>query len=232
MIVRHSPPFFNGEAAPTVAARISVQQSATTGNLGQSVSYTVTVRRSHSGDPAPTGQVQLLDVQSTPLSDIVDLVNGSATIVLPWNSAGTQFLIPVYGGDSNYGLSYGSGVQTIINPGHPAVALGTTAANVNAQSQTTFTVLVSDPIANPNVQSPGAEQGMVEFWDSLDGHAPQLLETRPLTVGNGNSSTTVLPVHLPVGHNQITAKFLGTPDWTPAVSNTVVVNVNGSPSGN
>jgi hypothetical protein len=224
--------FFNVVAAPSVAARITLQQSANTVNLGQSVSYTINVRRVHNSDPAPTGQVQLLDVQSSPLSDIVDLVNGSATIVLPWTSAGTQFLIPVYGGDGNYALSYGNGVQTIINPGHPAIALGSTATNVSTQSQTTFTVLVSDPITNPNVQSPGAENGLVEFWDAVDGHAPQLLQTRPLTIGNGNSSTTVLPITLPVGHNQITAKFLGTPDWTPAVSNTVTVNVNSSPVGN
>src|SRR6476469_4236080 len=85
--------FFNVVPAPAVGSRVTLQQSASTVNLGQAVSYTINVRRLHNSDPAPTGQVQLLDAQSNPLSDIVDLVNGNATIVLPWNSAGTQFLI-------------------------------------------------------------------------------------------------------------------------------------------
>ena len=224
--------FFTIVPKPSVSAAVTLTESSSTIDLGGSVTYRVTVRRSHNTDPVPTGQVQLVDVQGNPLSDIVDLVSGNVTIVLPWTFAGTQFVIPLYGGDANYALSYGNGVQTIVNPGHPAIALAATAGNVSAQTQTTFTVLVSDPKANPNVQSPGAENGMVEFWDTLDGHAPQLLETRPLTVGNGNTSTTVLPVHLPVGHNQIVAKFLGTPDWAPSVSNVVFVNVNNSSAGN
>jgi hypothetical protein len=219
-------------AAPAVVAKITLQQSAGSVNLGQSVTYALTVRRSHASDPAPTGAVQLIDAQGNPLSDVVDLVNGDATIVLPWTFAGPKLVLPIYSGDANYGLTYGNSVLTNVNPGHTSMSLASSAANVSSQSQTSFVALVTDRVTNPNVQTPGAENGLVEFWDSLDGHAPQLLQTRPLTVGNGNTSTTVLPTTLPVGHNQITAKFLGTPDWTPAVSNTVVVNVNSSPVGN
>jgi hypothetical protein len=99
---------------------------------------------------------------------------------------------------------------------------------VRSDSQTALTALVGGGPRNPNIFIPALEFGEVAYFDSVNGGAPQRLGAgrQLLTVGNGNTSTNVLPVALPAGRNVITARFLGTVDWDPAESNSIVVLVD------
>ena len=64
-------------------------------------------------------------------------------------------------------------------------------------------------------------------FDSVNGGGSQPLGSpHSLTVGNGGSPVFALPVVLPVGSNVIRGEYLGSPNWAPAFSNTVIVIVD------
>ena len=175
----------------------------------------------------PTGTVTLSDFAGNPLTAPASLSNGNASIVVPWYGAGQGMVYASYAGDANYGALASQTVITLVKPAIPVVTLTPAAVLVKPDSTTTLTVLLSGGPSNPQIATPGFESGPVEYWDSVDGAAPQLLAGGPqlLTIGNGNSSINILPVVLPRGVNVITAKFLGTVDWMARNSNPVTVRV-------
>ena len=213
--------------AAGVSVRLNQQAPGTVG-LGQSQNYSVSVRASHSGSPMPTGTVTLFDSLFNQLGDTVQVVNGSASVVVPWYHAGQQLVFASYSGDDNYAAVATPTVTTIVQPAVPVVSVTPAAAVISSRSQTTLTTLVGGGPSNPNIGTPGFEFGQVEYFDSVNGAPAQVLGAglQLLTIGNGNTSINVLPVTLPQGKNVITVRFLGTPDWAPTSSTPVVVTVN------
>ncbi len=218
---------------PVVNAAIALKQSPSTINVGQATNYVVSIKPSKTGGPVPTGTISLADINTNQVAGPLSLVNGNASFTLPWFQAGQQLLYAIYSGDANYGQLASTAVVTTINPAHPTVTLTPAATRVEENSTTTLKAVLSGGPPNPNPSNPpriapaGAEGGKVEYWDSVDGKAPQLLggAAQSLTVDNGFNSINIFPVVLPHGMNAITVKFLGTLDWTAQNSNSVVVRV-------
>jgi len=219
---------FDLTVTPPANVAVRFKQRTGTIGLGQSDTYSILVEPKVPGSPAPTGTITLFDVFFNQLGNPASLVNGTANISVPWYQAGAQSLFANYSGDNNYvGISTPT-LVTVVEPGLAKVRLTSVADFVKFNSQTTLTTLVGGSPSNPNILTPGDEFGQVEYFDSVDGSAPRPLGAGPqlLTVGNGDTSTNVLPVVLPVGRNVISAKFLGTADWDPAESNSIVVLVD------
>ena len=219
--------------APAINATITFRQSVPTSiTLGQSQSYQVSLRPSHRGDPMPTGTITLYDITGSPAQNVspASLANGNASFVVPWYFAGEGLLFAGYSGDSNYGSLSSASLVTLVKPAQPTVNLTPAATAVSPNVQTSFTVLVGGGPSNPSIQTPAGEQGQVEYFDSLNGAAPQVLGNGPqfLTVGNANTSINVLAVGLARGVHVITARFLGTPDWAATTSNAIVIRVGGN----
>jgi hypothetical protein len=116
-----------------------------------------------------------------------------------------------------------------VNPGHSTATLSV-AGSAKPGSTTDLTVVVGGGPSNPHIGTPGQELGQIEYLDSIDGAPAQLLGGAPqtLTVGNQNTSVNIFPVTLQSGHHIITARFLGTADWTPAQSNSITLAIGKS----
>jgi len=203
---------------------IEIKQSPGTITVGQSESYLVSATSSQAQGPRPTGAVTLFDMFGNPLAGPTSLSEGNASFTLPWNQAGQQLVFASYSGDANYGPLNSPTVTTAVNPAQTTVMLTSSSAD---NSPSILTAAVAGLVFDPNISTPVAEGGQVAFFDSVNGGAPQLLGSgpQPLTTANGGSSIRIFSVVLPAGDNTITARFLGTPDWKPGVSNPVVVSV-------
>jgi len=207
-------------------AKMALQQSPGTITVGQSENYLISVMPSQAHGPMPTGTVTISD-QWGDYFPPVSLTNGNATLVAPWFYAGPEFIYMSYSGDANYApVNTAVVATTTVKPGVPTVTLTSSAAAVAANSKSVLTVTVQVPY-NPNVGTPAAEGGKVEFFDSVNGAAPLALGSgpQPLTTANGGNAIFILPAVLPPGTNVITAKFLGTSEWIPKDSNPVLVDV-------
>ena len=206
---------------------IQLRQLTGTITVGESESYIASVRPPRAGSPMPTGIVSLNDQFGNSFGP-VSLSSGNASFIVPMLFAGHELIFVNYSGDANY-TPVNSVVlaTTIIKPAEPTITLnaGSSVAPENSRSILTATV-IGAPL-NPNVNSPFAENGQVEFFDSVNGQAPTVLGNGPvfLTIANGGSQISMLPIVLPAGTNVITAKFLGTPEWTSRTSNSAVVIV-------
>jgi hypothetical protein len=206
-------------------ARIELEQSPGTITLGQSENYVISVKPSQPHGPMPTGTVSISDQFGDFLGAPVPLSNGNASLVVPWFFAGPELVFVSYSGDTNYSpLNSPVSAITTVKRGEPSVALMSSVRRTKSRSVLTVTVQVPD---NPNIGSPVAEGGRVQFFDSVNGTTRHTLGSgsQPLTTGNGGNAIFILPVTLPAGRNVITAKFLGTADWMPRDSNPVVVEV-------
>jgi Pro-kumamolisin, activation domain/Bacterial Ig-like domain (group 3) len=205
-------------------SNIKIRQSPGTITVGQSESYLVSVTPSQAQGSRPTGTVTLFDMFGNALAGPASLSESNASFTLPWNQAGEQLVFASYSGDANYGPLNSPIVTTVVNPAQTTVILSSSSTE---NSPSILTVTVAGLVFDPNISAPAAEGGQVEFLDSVNGGAPQILGSgpQPLTTANGGSSIRIFSVMLPDGENAITARFLGTPDWKPGVSNPVVVSV-------
>lgn len=215
--------------APAVAATISVKSSASTINLGQSVNYLVSLAPTKSGAPVPTGSITLVDVNGDSIAGPLALQQGHSSFTVPWYQAGQDLVVALYSGDNKYAQLYSSISTVTVNPGHSTATLSV-AGSAKPGSTTDLTVVVGGGPSNPHIGTPGQELGQIEYLDSIDGAPAQLLGGAPqtLTVGNQNTSVNIFPVTLQSGHHIITARFLGTADWTPAQSNSITLAIGKS----
>jgi hypothetical protein len=206
---------------------IQLRQLEGTITVGESESYIASVKPPHAGSPMPTGTVSLNDQFGNSFGP-VSLSAGNASFVVPMLFAGHELIFVNYSGDANYTpVNSVVLVTTIVKPAEPTVTLNAGSSVVPENSRTLLTATVIGAPLNPNLNTPFAENGQVEFFDSVNGQAPTVLGNGPvvLTIANGGSQISLLSTVLPAGTNVITAKFLGTPEWLARTSNPVVVNV-------
>ena len=203
-------------------AKIGLQQSPGTITVGQSENYVISVKPSQAHSPMPTGTVSVSDEWGDSFAS-VPLINGNATVVVPWFYAGPELVYVSYSGDANY-TPVNSAVSAVthINRGEPTVTL--TASTGPGSSHTVLTVTVQVPF-NPNIVTPAAEGGEVQLFESVNGSTRLLGSARPLTTANGGNSVLMLPIDLPPGRNVIAAKFLGTEEWMDKESNSLTFDV-------
>jgi hypothetical protein len=227
------PPFYTLTVNPATgaAAKVILHQSPAVVTVGQSVNYTIAVRPENPG-AIPTGTVNLLmnvgesDSFTLPTFTPVPLVNGNATFTVPWNGRGRYLFVADYSGDAKYSPTQSNVVVTVVEPATPTVTLTATPSGLPPNVQTELTAIIVGAPNNPNLVLP---DGVVQFFDSVDG-GPELRlgGWRDDIGGTGQFSICVYQVKLSSGTHVIRARYLGNQpgglnDWGPADSNRVTV---------
>ena len=212
------------QAAAGAAVAIRLQQSPAAVSLSQTANYQASVTGATAGGPIPTGTVSLVGPNGLVFAPAVALNNGTATLPLTFDAAGDFEIAASYSGDAHYSPFSSAIVRTTVGRGTPTVSLITPSAIIPANTQTSFSVSV---VGNPAVPDISVPFGLVQFFDSLNGGAERPLGSQQaLTLGNGGNPIFTLPAVLPAGNHVVRAEYLGSGDWTPTFSNSVVVNTN------
>lgn len=226
---RSSQFFMTVNSSAGAATVTQISQSNPALIVGGTDTFTVAVAPTQPGGPALTGTVTLVSQYNSIIAGPVALTNGTASVTIPWSkflNVGTSELLAEYSGDTNYASSISSEILTTVNPATPTVSLAANASQVWPGATSELSVTVQPTLSGgPKLVLPFGE---VQFYDSVNGGAPQPLGTvHFLTQGNGNFTTCLIPAQLPTGTNVITVQYLGggNGEWGPATSNSVVVVV-------
>ena len=180
-------------------------------NLGDTGAFTVTVSPN-----TATGTVTLWDAVG-PRSAATAIASGTTSIQFPWTQAGTASLYAVYSGDSTNASSTSTAVSFTVHKGAPQVSLGAP-ASASANGEVSLNATVTGNPANPLVPYP---TGVLEFWDSLNGAAAQLLTTQALATGPGGASVSGARMRLAAGTHSLYAHYGGDTNWQAATSASV-----------
>jgi hypothetical protein len=183
--------------------------------MGGTGSFSVTVSPS-----TATGTVTLWDAAG-PRTVATPMTSGTATVQFVWPQAGSTSVYAVYSGDSSNAGSTSASVSFTVQPGAPQVKL-TAPASLTGNGEVSLNASVTGNPANPQVPYP---TGAVEFWDSLNGAAAQLLLAQPLTSGPGGVSVYAARVKLAPGSHSLYAHYRGDTNWQSANSAAVPTQV-------
>ncbi|MDT4913769.1 MAG: hypothetical protein QOC66_2897, partial [Pseudonocardiales bacterium] len=193
--------------------KVVLHSSSEPSVTGQPVSFSVDVSALPPGVGTPTGEVQF-SVDGTDLGAPVTLTNGSATSASVANLApGTHVVLADYHGSANF-----SGALGAFNQHVQAAATRTTVDSTPNPSvfgqQVTFAASVA-------VLAPGAgtPTGLVQFY--VDGVASGV----PVALQDG-AATGVAVTELATGGHQVTAVYLGDPNFAGSESGPVTQTVN------
>jgi large repetitive protein len=185
---------------------------------GDPGTFTVSVSP-NSGNGPVTGMVALWDAvgprgaPATITSGVAGTA-GVATIQLEWTQGGTASVYAVYSGDANNAASSSAFHTFTVQPGTPQVAL-TVQGPSGGISQSSLLASVSGNLKQGTLASP---TGYVEFWDSVNGGAPQLLTSLQVTAGAGGVSVAGTRVWLASGTHSLYARYSGDNNWQAANS--------------
>ncbi len=188
-------------------------------NIGDNAIFTVTVSPSNA-----TGTVTLWDAVG-PRSSPTTIVGGTTTIQIPWTQGGNFTAYVLYSGDSTHAASSSLSVTFSVNAGTPVASLSAPAQVSSAQQ----TSLIGSVAGVPNTAILPYPTGVVEFWDSLNGGAMQLLTTHTLTAGPGHIGTYGLRTKLSAGTHVLKLHYDGDNNWKAVDSSTVTVTATASP---
>src|SRR5579872_5292375 len=191
----------NGGSSTTVTA------TPNPSNLGQSVTFNVTVASVPTGGAAPTGQVTLTQ-GSTVLAQLT-LSNGLANFATSALPAGSSAITASYAGDSSYSASSGNVTAVVQSP--TATAL-TSSSNPASQGQSvTFTATVTS--------SSGTPVGSVTFTDGATVLASNVAV-------NSSGIATFSSSSLSTGTHTIGASFTGSTGWQNSTATTLTQTIN------
>jgi len=166
------------------------------------------------GASGVTGSVTLWDAVG-PRSTSVGLgMDGTARITIPWTQAGNVTLYAQYSGDANYGASASASVAFSVSKGTPTVTLSAPSA-ASANQEVSVNVSVAGIPSNGLLAYP---TGVVEFWDSVNGGAAQLIAAQNLTVGPGNISVFAIRKAFAPGVHSLKVHYRGDNNWLAANS--------------
>jgi subtilase family serine protease len=180
---------------------------------------TLTVKVSPS---AAMGTVSLWDAVG-PRSSPAAIQGGSTTIQIVWPQAGSTSLYAVYSGDSTYSGSSSAAKPFSVNRGVPQVLL-----NGPATTDLTHQVSLNTSVAgNPANAALAFPTGYVEFWDSLNGAASQLMTVQRLTAGAGNIGVYGLRTRLASGAHSLKVHYRGDNNWGPGDSQVLTLTAAG-----
>ena len=204
----------------------SIVQTPATVTFGQSFNYIVTVTPVTKGGPMPTGQV--LISSNGNLFGQTNLVNGQGTVNEQQPGAGTAQVYAQYQGDSYYAASTSPVITTTIAKINPTVTLTTTGPYVLSGQQTSVDFVALGFAYGTGQYGFYQPQGTVQFFDSVDGGAPQpitgLLGLGPAQ-GISGASGLGQRLTLPTGTNLVTAQYSGDSYFNPATTDAVTIIV-------
>jgi hypothetical protein len=177
-------------------------------NLGSTGVFAVTV------SPATaTGSVTLWDAVG-PRSSATVIANGTATVQFAWTQAGSTSVYAVYSGDSANAGSASAAVSFTVQKGLPQVKL-VAPASASSDGEVSLNASVTGNPANAQVPYP---VGVVEFWDSVNGAAAQLLTAQTLTAGPGEISVSGARLKFAPGMHSLYVHYRGDTNWQAASS--------------
>jgi hypothetical protein len=162
-----------------------------------------------------TGSVTLWDAVGPRSTAVLLQQDGTAKITIPWTQAGNVTLYAEYSGDANYSASASAPPLAFsVSKGTPTVTLNATSA-ANANQEVSVNVRVAGIPSNALLAYP---TGVVEFWDSLNGGAAQLITAQNLTVGAGNISVFAIRKTFAPGVHSLKVHYRGDNNWQAADS--------------
>jgi large repetitive protein len=180
-------------------------------NLGGTAVFTVTV-----SPAAATGSVTLWDAVG-PRSTATAIGNGTATVQFAWTQAGSTSVYAVYSGDSKNASSASAPVSFTVQKGAPQVKL-VAPATAFSNAQVSLNATVTGNPADSQLPYP---MGVVEFWDSFNGGAAQILTAQSLTPGPGGTSVFGARLKFAPGTHSLFVHYRGDTNWQAANSATV-----------
>jgi hypothetical protein len=189
---------------------------------GQGVTLTATVRPRDEATGTPTGIVQFLQADNTPLGAPRDLQNGQASMSA-WAFAGTYVARVTYFGDATYAMSSGSATMTVSR-----------AETTTTVSSSANPVTVGDPLALTIVVSTVAPGGVAPAGTvTLMLNGIDVAQGIPLYFYGATASAVLVSVPdvflAQPGSATITARYSGDPDTNPSVSAGLVQTVSAPP---
>lgn len=208
---------FNGSASATALTQTVNKAATTTSNVtssrnpsevGQPVTFTVTVAGVAPGAGAPTGTVRFLD-GSTSLGTAT-LSNGTASLTVSTLTAGSHSITATFEGDANFGSSTSpTALLQVVGKANTTTTV-TSSVNPSVFGQTvvfTATVAAVPPAG-------GTPTGTVTF--SIDGTAQQ-----PVAVG-ATGTATLSRSDLSAGAHVVTATYNGSDSFNASTSTTAL----------
>lgn len=172
--------------------------------FGQSILFTATVTPVVPASGTPTGNVTFTIDGNT---QIVNLVNGQATISVSSLSVGTHTVSFTYAGDANFAGSASNSIQEVVNQ-----AATSTALDVSANPSVSGQPVVLTATVSVNAPGAGSPSGTVSFFDG-----GTLLGTVNLS-GNSAALTLNNPA---LGAHSFQAVYSGDPNFLGSTSPTV-----------
>lgn len=175
---------------------------------GQPITLTVNVS-SNQTTAIPTGTIFVTAGAAfvNPISGGFTLSNGTLTFTGIMPNA-TTMLQAFYNGDSNFNATASAPLDISVAKIDPALNLSASADSVHAGTQVSLVATLNGPAGS------GAPQGLLQFFDSLNGGPAQPIGNDQLLLPNasgnafGTSTASIRPA-LPVGTNTITATYSG-----------------------
>jgi hypothetical protein len=213
-------PGASGAATSTALQAVTSQPA-----VGRIAVYNVATTATTPSRLIPTGTVTLYS-NIGPISNVVTLVGGKASVSVGWIMAGPQSVYAVYSGDANFAASSSALVATNVALGTPAVTLTTISRFVETGAQTSVSAVITGV---PQASSVPLPNGGVQFYDSVDGAPAQPLGP-PIALAPGNGAGVEIATFastLPKGRNVLFARYLGDANWSAtrsADSASVIVN--------
>jgi hypothetical protein len=205
------------DASNKTMTTTTITPNATPATIGANGTFAVAVSPS-----TATGTVSLWDAVG-PRSSPAPIQGGGATIQIVWPQAGSVTLYAVYSGDGTYAGSASTPVNFTVNRGTPRVALSGPAAT-DLTHQVSLNASVTGNPGNTLLAFP---TGYVEFWDSVNGGAPQLLTMQSLTAGPGNIGVYGMRTKLAAGTHTLKAHYRGDNNWLPMDSPNLTLTAAG-----
>jgi len=182
-------------------------------NLGDTGAFTVTVV------PATaTGTVTLWDSVG-PRSAATSISGGSASLQFAWTQAGSASLYAVYSGDSGDASSTSTPVSFTVQKGVPQLKL-VAPSNALASGEVSLNATLT---GNPNNSLVPYPTGVIEFWDSVNGAAAQLLSVQSVMTGSAALSISAVRQKLAPGTHTLYAHYRGDTNWQAATSANVAL---------
>ena len=209
--------------------KVQLYDFAKTVPVGTGARYTAIV----SGNgPTPTGTVTLTPqltyfglYDNQPYPVMLDPYGG-ANINYAWMEAEPSVqIVAVYSGDANYAPATSNVITDVITQATPTVTISAATPYVLPNAATTVTVQVSSAIMTgaPVLYGRNQLMGQIQLFDTVNGVTSPLGLPAQTVTGQGDlnqhdSSIAIVQVALPVGTHSLTAKFLGNPNYTTAVT--------------
>ncbi|MGD0443957.1 MAG: pectinesterase family protein [Edaphobacter sp.] len=188
--------------------------SATTITAGASVTLTATITGTAVGNATPSGTVTFMEGATTLGTGTV--TSGVATYTTSTLGTGSNNIIAVYSGDTNFSTSTSSGLVITVNatalvPLATTTTLGASATTAVSGTSITFTATITGAAGSTAIPT-----GTVTFMNGTT-----TLGTGALASGVATYTTSTLAV----GSNSITAIYGGNTNFAPSTSAALSITI-------